>query len=199
MAGARERVQDRRVRKTQGRLRDALLSLIHEKSYDTIVVKEILERADVGRTAFYAHFRDKDALLASGIHQVLRNAAPSNSPVGGPFHRALWFSRPVFEHVEQCRRSARAHMDPRGRALVHQHLRKVLIDQVADDIRATVRLSDTRAGSTPTDLLVEYVVATFILVLNWWVESGSPISPRQIDDLFLALVVPTLTAEVEME
>jgi AcrR family transcriptional regulator len=198
MVRARERVQDGRVRKTQGRLRDALVSLIHEKSYATIVVKEILDRADVGRTAFYAHFRDKDALLASGIHHVLhRNAASSPSSAGGRLRRALWFSLPVFEHVEQFRHGDGAHMDRRGHAIVHQHLRKVLIDQVADEIRATVPPTDTRAGRAPTDLLVEYVVATFILVLNWWVESRSPLSPRQIDDLFLTLVVPTLTAATE--
>ena len=65
MAG--RHVTDARVRRTRHRLRDAIVSLIHEKSYPAIAVKEILERADVGRSAFYAHFSNKDALLASGI------------------------------------------------------------------------------------------------------------------------------------
>ena len=38
-------------------------------------------------------------------------------------------------------------------------------------------------------------VTTFVLVLNWWVESDSSLSPRQADDLFVALVVPTLEAQ----
>src|SRR5215217_1690660 len=37
-----DRSKDRRVQKTQGLLHGALASLIHEKSYDAIVVKEIL-------------------------------------------------------------------------------------------------------------------------------------------------------------
>jgi AcrR family transcriptional regulator len=194
---ARTRVQDRRVRRTQGRLRDALVSLIHEKRYDTIVVKEILERADVGRTAFYSHFRDKDALLASGIQQMLHeDCGRSHQPTAQPFHSVLWFSLPVFEYLDQFRHRADVHMDRKGRGIVHQHLRQVLIEQIADDVRAAVRPSKAGAGGTPPDLLVDYLVTTFLLVLNWWVESGSRLLPGQVDDVFLALVVPSLAAEV---
>jgi len=88
-------VTDARVRKTQRRLRDALVSLIHEKSYDTIVVSEILERVDVGRSAFYAHFPNKHALLASGIEHVLQ-ASPSRQVATnlGPFLKLVWFRLP---------------------------------------------------------------------------------------------------------
>ena len=195
---ARQQVDDRRVRKTQSRLREALVSLIHEKSYDSIVVKEILERADVGRTAFYAHFRDKHALLASGIHQILHGkAARSHASTGGPYPKVLWFSLPILEYVEQFRHSDGVHMERSGRTAVHQHLRQVLIDQITGDVRAMVRPSKPDAVGTPTDLLVEYLVATFLLVLNWWVESRSPLSARQVDHLFLALVGPTLAAEID--
>lgn len=66
-----KRIKDRRIEKTQNLLREALVSLIHEKNYDSIAVKEILDRANVGRSTFYTHFRDKDELLASGIDGML--------------------------------------------------------------------------------------------------------------------------------
>ena len=75
--GRENRARIGRVQKTVRLLRDALGSLIHEKSYDSIAVKEILERANVGQSAFYAHFHDKDALLASGIHQMLHATPPA--------------------------------------------------------------------------------------------------------------------------
>ncbi len=91
-----------RVRKTRSRLHDALVSLIHEKSYPSIIVGEILERADVGRSAFYAHFRSKDALRTSGIDVILHATPPRRLPAGvGPFGKALWFSLPFFVHVDQ--------------------------------------------------------------------------------------------------
>jgi hypothetical protein len=45
---------DRRIARAQKLLRDALHSLIHERDYDPIVVKEILDRANVGRWLLHA-------------------------------------------------------------------------------------------------------------------------------------------------
>ena len=63
---------DRRIRRTQKSLHQVLISLVLEKDYDLITVQEILDRADVGRPTFYAHFDGKDQLLISGTHE-LRN------------------------------------------------------------------------------------------------------------------------------
>src|SRR5258707_15719817 len=62
--------EDRRIRRTRRLLRDGLLALVLEKGYDQITVQDILERADVGRATFYAHFRDKDDLLVSGADDL---------------------------------------------------------------------------------------------------------------------------------
>ena len=191
MAG--RHVTDTRVRRTQRRLRDAIVSLIHEKSYPAIVVNEILERADVGRSAFYAHFPNKDALLASGIEQMLHATAPRTlPPTVGCFGNALRFSFPVFEYIGQCRHAGEAKMGKPGRRTVHQHLRRVLAEHIRDEVTQALQRADGRAA-IPADLATEYIVTTFILVLNWWVESGSRLSAREVDDVFLALVVPALT------
>jgi len=64
---------DRRIQRTERLLHAALGALMHEKPYDAIAVKEILGRADVGRSTFYSHFRDKDELLVSGIRALLES------------------------------------------------------------------------------------------------------------------------------
>ena len=195
-----KQAKDRRVQKTHRLLRDALVSLIHEKSYDSIAVKEILERANVGRSAFYAHFDDKNELLASGIHEMLHAKRPRPLPSSAePFAKVVWFSLPVFEYIDGFRHTADPKMGRRGRLILHQHLRQVLTKEIADQVRAGVQHSELPAGGIPPDLLVEYVVATFILVLNWWIESRSRHSPREVDDLFLALVLPTLQRQLMLD
>jgi len=47
---------DRRVQKTRKLLQDALIELVAEKSYESVTIREILDRANVGRSTFYAHF-----------------------------------------------------------------------------------------------------------------------------------------------
>ncbi|MEV0294312.1 TetR/AcrR family transcriptional regulator [Nocardia sp. NPDC050710] len=63
---------DRRVRRTRNLLHQALIELMLERGYERISVSDILERADVGRSTFYAHFRDKDDLLLVSSTEYLR-------------------------------------------------------------------------------------------------------------------------------
>jgi AcrR family transcriptional regulator len=195
---AERRGKDRRIQKTQKVLREALASLIHEKRYDSIVVSDILERANVGRSTFYMHFRNKDDLLVSGMQDMLRSVPPGGlgSSAKG-YERILWFSLPIFEHLEQQRRAGKARIGTRGRAIIHEHLQKVLADLIADEVAKAYDGRPRTRNAMPPDLFIQYVASTFILVLNWWVESRKPLSPRDVDDLFRSLIEPTLDARLE--
>ncbi len=63
--------QDRRSQRTQQALTDALIALLAVKRYDEISINEIIDRANVGRSTFYAHYQAKDDLLKSGFERVL--------------------------------------------------------------------------------------------------------------------------------
>src|SRR5262245_35421101 len=66
---------DRRVRRTRDLLGSALVQLIQEKAFDAITVQEVLERAGVSRSTFYAHFSDKDDLLLSDADEFFASMA----------------------------------------------------------------------------------------------------------------------------
>src|SRR6266704_2562103 len=114
---------DRRIQRTEKLLHGALATLIREEPYDAIAVKEILDRANVGRSAFYTHFRDKDELLVSAFHDIL-GVVPSARPQPSDSRkeRLLWFSLPVFEHLDQLRHAGELKLGPRGRTVLHGHL-----------------------------------------------------------------------------
>ena len=63
--------KDARVNRTHQRLGQALVQLIRDKPMDDITVQEVLDRAGVGRSTFYLHFRDKDDLLFSQFEMFL--------------------------------------------------------------------------------------------------------------------------------
>jgi AcrR family transcriptional regulator len=190
-----KRVNDRRIQKTQKLLHEALFSLIHEKTYDSIAVKEILDRANVGRSTFYTHFSDKDELLVSGMHNMLRSVQPAVPPSSAkPYEKSIWFSLPMFEHIQQQRRNGGARIGTRGRTIIHEHLQRLLAELIAEELRKAFQGRRKTAGRIPPDLFVQYVASTFILVLNWWMESRSPLPPKDVDDFFRALILPTLAA-----
>ena len=61
---------DRRVQRTRQLLQDALISMMIEKGYEATTVQDIIDRANVGRVTFYAHFADKETLLSSRLEDV---------------------------------------------------------------------------------------------------------------------------------
>ena len=54
---------DRRQRKTREAIFSAFTELLSKKHYNQITVGEIIDKADIGRATFYAHFETKDFLL----------------------------------------------------------------------------------------------------------------------------------------
>jgi len=91
--------QDRRIRRTQQLLAQALIALTLEKGYEAVTIREITERADVGYATFFRHYHDKDALLqevldalVEEITGVLAPALPGGDPavVGALMRRFVY-------------------------------------------------------------------------------------------------------------
>lgn len=184
---------DRRVRRTRGLLHEALFGLIGGKDYDRISVSEILQRANIGRSTFYMHFRDKDDLFASAIQEKLesmRAASPASTP---PLERIMGFSRAVFEHIDANRAAGGARMGRRGRAILHEHFRRVLACWIRDGMARTPQIRARAPGRIPTELLAQHIASTFVLVLDWWVDGDCASSPAEADALFRSMVLPALS------
>jgi AcrR family transcriptional regulator len=191
-ASNRPNTGDRRVRRTRTSLQDALIGLAGEKPYHKIAVTEILNRANVGRSTFYQHFRDKDELLLSGIHEVLRTRRAGHDASSALEH-VLAFSRSFLDFVDRHRHAHNPGMTDDNRATVHAHLRDVLTDVLEHDFTTMRRRSQPATSDVPVALVARYVASTFVLVLDWWVESGAALTPAEVDARFRALVLPTLT------
>jgi AcrR family transcriptional regulator len=192
-----KREKDRRIQKTRKSLHLALFALIHERDFDSIAVKEILHRANVGRSTFYSHFRDKEQLLISGIQDMLRSARPAAPSLAKPYTQIIWFSLPIFEHVDQLRRTGQTQISTRGRAILHDRLQQILADLIAEDVRRILERRPKSAAQIPPEIVVQHVASTFIQVLNWWLESGSPLRSKEVNGLFHSLILPTLSAIFE--
>jgi len=108
--GARK--DDRRVQRTQQLLRTAVVSLIEENGFESLTVQDIIDRANVGRATFYAHFDNKEDLLVSGF-EGLRAALKelqrqAHMGTVSPDERLFAFSHEMFAHIAEYRKVFRA-------------------------------------------------------------------------------------------
>lgn len=65
-------MEDPRIRRTRAALRDALATLLRDRSFDDITLHEIAEAAGLNRATIYKHHPDKFALLDAWIADDLR-------------------------------------------------------------------------------------------------------------------------------
>lgn len=62
---------DLRVIKTERAIREAFISLVEEKGYGHVTIRDITTRAMINRNTFYLHYQDKADLLRAIVHEVL--------------------------------------------------------------------------------------------------------------------------------
>jgi AcrR family transcriptional regulator len=174
---------DRRVRRTRELLRSALLSLIQEKGYERITIRDILDRADVGRSTFYAHYRDKDELLQSGLEDVRSALAAEMQPGASRSKGAfLELTLGLFRHVEAHRHLWRPLTRKGGADLMV----RVVRGSADELVRAHVRLQFPEASSDDPryEMAIQFVVGALMGVLVWWLDSEAPLSAEEMHDAF---------------
>jgi AcrR family transcriptional regulator len=93
---------NRRTQRTKEALWQALMSLITERGFEELTVRDILERANVGRATFYAHFDNKEDMLASRLETLRLSLKASQRG------EILAFSGALFEHAHDHRDMFRA-------------------------------------------------------------------------------------------
>lgn len=190
------RKTDRRVQRTQQLLRAALVSLIQEKGFEALTVQDIVDRANVGRATFYAHFDNKEDLLVSGFEDLRASLRQRQrealSRRGGVEDRACAFSYEMFAHVNEYRDVFQAMVGKHSGAMVQHILHKMVVELVRDDMKAMAARSE--AGSLPAETTVQFVAGGLFGLGMWWLKGKMRLSVEEINTLFRRLAIPAMKA-----
>lgn len=171
---------DRRIQRTRQLLQTALSELILEKGYEKVTVQDIIDRANVGRSTFYAHFQDKEELLLSGFEPIRTQFQDFVSGRSFDAETPWALSLAMFQQVQQRQ----------GGYLTLTHVQKLLYGYLLDHLTPNV---GKRNRNLPPELLAHYVSSSFIALLTWWVDNKYPCSPEQMNSYFRQLVEPGMT------
>jgi AcrR family transcriptional regulator len=120
---------DTRTERTQKKLRDALLSLLHERGWDATNVRDVCARAGVGRSTFYTHFADKEELLASGFKDLKRTLRAQSGD-----RRPLAFARALFAHAEENQKLLRRFIAKPSSQGHQRSFRALVAELVGEDL-----------------------------------------------------------------
>lgn len=187
---------DRRVARTRKSLHRALISLILEKSYESITVEDICQAANVGRSTFYLHYTSKDNLKRSGLDSLRRELTDKTiSRQAGRRHGIFDFSLAMFEHAGDHIELYRALAGGRGGAVALGTIRQILSDLVREEL--AVRMNEASSEAIPHELVVQYVVGAYMAVLTWWLDGGAKLPPERIDAIFRRLAMKGVTTGLE--
>jgi AcrR family transcriptional regulator len=184
---------DRRVGKTRKALKEALTDLILEKGYEAVTVQDVIDRADVGRSTFYAHFMDKDDLLMAILADL---EMPGLDPSGWkPDDPAFGWTLALFRHFGSVKRLFKAVANsPIARRETTQRLEQLVQAELS-------RLNAGRkVDAFQLQTLVRYLVGTFIGFMDWWMrEENDHLPAEQVDHAFRSLALPGVANVLELE
>lgn len=185
--------EDRRVQRTRELLRGALFALIREKGFEALTVQNIIDRANVGRATFYAHFDNKEDLLLSGfdsLRESLKERQREARLRRGPLEEWVFaFSHNLFAHVDDHRDLFRAMAGERSGAVVQSVVHKLLLDLVRDDVKA---LFTTKPPAVPAEALAQFLAAGMFGLILWWLGTRTRPSVDELNGMFQRLAFTSL-------
>ncbi len=182
---------DRRQRKTREAIFGAFIALLSRKRFEQITVGEIIERADVGRATFYAHFETKDFLLKALSEELFCHVFDSVRE-GGEQHRHIFAcdepSSVILHLLRHLQRNDNHILD-----LLACESNELFLRYFKESLEELIRKQPEAFRNTkglPEDYFFNHIAATFVETVKWWVANGMKESPETLSSYFLAVISP---------
>jgi AcrR family transcriptional regulator len=178
---------DRRSQRTRHLLSAAFVALMREKGYSAITVNDLIERADIGRSTFYSHYRDKDDLFVHELDRVIEVLSlriPQEDEL--PFFPSLG----LFRHVREEYQLYKALLWTPGIDLLIRHLQKSLSERIEQGLQKNAKDFDV-----PLPILANFIAGSFLTLLKWWLENKMIYSAEEMDVIFKTLTLRGIAAQ----
>jgi AcrR family transcriptional regulator len=178
------RRMDCRVRRTRDALGDALVELMHEKPFSAITVQHILDRAEIGRSTFYAHYRDKDDLFLSDVEDFFEGMASLLSRRGERSNRVTPV-REFFAHVGEWKELHNALVASAKVRDVMELGQGYFARAIEQRLAEVQRIPTTTLSRTA---IAHALAGALLSLLSWWIDRGMPASPAEMDEIYHRMV-----------
>lgn len=184
-ADAPTRSGDRRVLRTRRALGTALVELMLASEFDAITVQQVLEKAKVGRSTFYSHFRNTDDLLLSDAERFFAMLESYFDRPGVAGRRVAPVAE-LLQHMREMRDFRRA-LERSGRseplfALITGLLERMIARRIA------VLAPNEGPRAVPASVASRMFAGALVELLRWSIDRDATQSPAWVDARFHEVV-----------
>jgi AcrR family transcriptional regulator len=166
-----------------------MMELLLEKPYEALTVQDILERANIGRSTFYAHYYDKQDVLESITGQMLDLFSQGMQQTED--RTELLPDLELFRHAQQMQKQLQVLLKGQSGEVLLKTTQALLSKNIEQNLAA---LSEKRSLSVPHEVVSQYLAGAFLNLLKWWIEAEMPYSPERMDEMFQQLAMPGVWA-----
>lgn len=187
---------DPRQERSRASITTSFDELLAEKGYDSITVADIIERAHVGRATFYAHFRNKDELLANQIAEICEHALNPTTPEH--HHDFEGKTDPLSQvehilcHLLERRQGLAALIAGSGSEPFANALRHEIVARAEATMPARPQ---GPAAEMNRSFLAHHIAASFVGMVRWWAWHDFEATPHELAQSYLACILPLFGRE----
>lgn len=178
-----EEKQDLRIKKTERALATAMFMLLERQSFSSITVNDVCAEAMISRSAFYAHFEDKYALLKFSII-TLGDKIFTKDRFTGPQDRLRTILQNVKDNAKLFKNLLMTDADDN----LVQMLNRAYLKDFEELVKA--RNPDELPFSGPLDIINSYYTTGIMSAVMLWVKKGMPYSVDEMFECLSSLIWP---------
>ena len=189
---------DRRQWKTRDAIFEAFSSLLSKKSLSQITVQDIIDRANIGRTTFYAHFATKDELLKALCVDMFTHVFSDSLSKENTHDFSQECSNPramiahILYHLLENKRNIIGILTFESGGLFYGFFNQFFREWTS---RQLIHGRTWKAKDLPEDFLIHHISSSFVGLVQWWLANGMTHTPEQLSGYFMAVIDPMLTPE----
>ena len=186
----------RQVQRTKQLLEEACIALILEKGYEAVTVQDILDRANVGRSTFYSHYRDKEDLLMSRF-QALQQAFEEHAEILLEQDALANIDPQAITNLPMMMLKYVEHEHRLFKALLGKHSGGNHLNYQREYLLKYARAIFKRVAKNPLtayelEAVSQTMVSSFLSILVWWIDNDMPCSAEELFRLEMRLIEPGL-------
>lgn len=186
---------DRRQKKTRAAIFSAFGSLLSEKTYSRITVQDIIDKADIGRTTFYAHFETKDDLLKEMCTDLFAHVFSDSLNTESTHDFSLKTGNPhaiithILYHLKDNQKNILGILNCESGELFLRFFKQYLNELVDTHILSGSRRKNP---NIPNDFFVNHISCSFVGMVQWWIKNNLKQTPEELAEYFMSVITPVV-------